>query len=345
MLVRSHNEWDPLEEVVVGTARTARVPRDGPDVRAIDYPDVPADEPLPCGPLPEVVRGEAEDDLDDLAEVLASLGVRVRRPAPAEAPAPFSNGWWTTDGYHAACPRDSVLVVGDRLIEAPMVLRSRQFEVQALRPLLLEYEAAGARWISAPRPLLADDLYDLDAAPGARLRDHEPVFDAANVVRLGRDLLYLVSDSGNGRGAAWLERALDGEYRVHRCAGIYARTHVDSTIVPIRPGLVLLNPERVNDANMPEYLEKWDKLWCPPLVDIGYAGDRPACSIWIGMNLLMVRPDLALVDDRQLELARHLERAGVGVQPCRLRHARTIGGGLHCCTLDIRRGGELEDYG
>lgn len=344
--VCSHNEWDPLEEVVVGIARGARVPGDGADLRAIDYPEVPADEALPVGPLPPSVLAEADEDLDQLADVLARLGVRVRRPTPLDVdpPAPYANGRWATDGYHTTCPRDSVLVVGDRLIETPMVLRSRQFEVHSLRSLLLEYEKAGAKWFAAPRPLLTDDLYDLDAAPGARLRDDEPVFDAANVVRLGRDLLYLISDSGNARGAAWLERVLDGAYRVHPCPGVYARTHVDSTIVPIRPGLVLLNPERVNDANMPAYLAGWDKLWCPELVDIGYAGDRPSCSIWIGMNVLMVRPDLALVDDRQVELTRALEKHGVDVQPCRLRHARTLGGGLHCCTLDIRRDGPLEDY-
>ena len=75
--------------------------------------------------------------------------------------------------------------------------------------------------------------------------------------RLGTDLLYLVSDSGNDLGWRWLQATLGDTYRVHPCRNLYSSTHIDSTIVPLQPGLVLLNPARVNDGNLPEALRGW----------------------------------------------------------------------------------------
>ena len=57
-------------------------------------------------------------------------------------------------------PRDILIVVGDEIIEAPMAWRSRFFEYRAYRPLLKEYFKRGAKWTTAPKPLMSDDLYD-----------------------------------------------------------------------------------------------------------------------------------------------------------------------------------------
>jgi len=62
------------------------------------------------------------------------------------------------------------------------------------------------------------------------------------------------------------------------------------------------------------------------------------------MNLLMVGPGLAIADAGHPELLRELERHGIDVLPHRLRHARVLGGGFHCVTLDIVRDGGFEDY-
>jgi glycine amidinotransferase/scyllo-inosamine-4-phosphate amidinotransferase 1 len=191
--------------------------------------------------------------------------------------------------------------------------------------------------------MLRDEMFEPRNAQGSRLQDLEPAFDAANVLRLGTDLLYLISDSGNERGWRWLQSTVGDEYVVHPCRDIYAHTHVDSTIVPLQPGLVLLNPARVNDKNMPDVLRKWDHIWCPELVDIGYTG-RSRASTWIGMNLLVIRPGLVIADARQHELLRLLERHGIDAIPMTLSHSRTLGGGFHCVSLDVRRTGHLETY-
>lgn len=57
-------------------------------------------------------------------------------------------------------PRDILLVVGNEIIEAPMAWRSRFFEYRAYRPLIKEYFRKGAKWTTAPKPTMADELYD-----------------------------------------------------------------------------------------------------------------------------------------------------------------------------------------
>jgi N-dimethylarginine dimethylaminohydrolase len=62
------------------------------------------------------------------------------------------------------------------------------------------------------------------------------------------------------------------------------------------------------------------------------------------MNLLMIDPDRALVDAGQPELIAELEDHKIEVLPVRSRHARILGGGFHCVTLDTVRDGGPERY-
>ena len=72
----------------------------------------------------------------------------------------YSTPDFTSSGFHAANPRDSLLVVGEEIIEAPMAWRARFFEYRAYRELIKEYFHAGATWTSAPKCLMSDELYD-----------------------------------------------------------------------------------------------------------------------------------------------------------------------------------------
>ena len=65
-----------------------------------------------------------------------------------------------SSGLYAAMPRDILMVVGDEIIEAPMAWRSRFFEYRSYRPLMKEYFRNGARWTTAPKPQMGDELYD-----------------------------------------------------------------------------------------------------------------------------------------------------------------------------------------
>lgn len=61
---------------------------------------------------------------------------------------------------YAAMPRDILLVVGNEIIEAPMAWRARFFEYRAYRRIIKDYFNHGAKWTTAPKPTMADELYD-----------------------------------------------------------------------------------------------------------------------------------------------------------------------------------------
>lgn len=44
------------------------------------------------------------------------------------------------------------------------------------------------------------------------------------------------------------------------------------------------------------------------------------------MNFLVARPDLAIIEERQLPLIKTVEKYGINVIPQRLRHPRAMGG-------------------
>lgn len=218
-LVDVHNEWDPLEEMIVGVVDGARVPSPDRGLFALDYCDnVDSPEDIPTGPYDDRVIEETREDLEELAALLRSEGVTVRRPDVTDHSKPFSSPDWTADGEYNYCPRDVLLPIGDTIIETPMANRTRYFETFAYRDLLREYFDSGANWISAPKPQLLDETYNIRPSDGVVLNDHEPVFDAANVLRVGEDILYLVSCSGNERGLRWLQRVLGDRTGCTRCA-------------------------------------------------------------------------------------------------------------------------------
>ncbi|QIS11469.1 scyllo-inosamine-4-phosphate amidinotransferase [Nocardia arthritidis] len=340
--VESHDEFSPLLEVLVGTAEGARIPPLDRSAWLNLYPDLDAAElaGVEVGAFPPRVLAEAAEDLDGLAELLEGLGIRVFRPAPVAHEREFGTPHWRTSGFYSYCPRDLALIVGSTIIEAPSPMRARLFELAGMRELFQQRMLAGSVWIAAPQPQLRDDLFPDDGHGRVTLGETEPVFDAANVLRCGSDLFYLVSASGNELGHRWLQTTLSalGDYRVHPIRGVYPYTHIDSTISLLREGLALLNPERISDpAQLPEPLRSWEHIWCPPMAASPCSARYPLSSTWIGMNLLMVRPDLAVVDAAQHDLGVALRRRGIEVVPYTLRHARTMGGGLHCVTLDLRR--------
>ena len=336
-MVKSCNEWDTLKEVFVGNIENPNNPIKGKDLHCVNYADRDNIDDVKEGYYPEQVIEETKEDLEELASTLKSFGVTVKRPTIRDNFKTFSNGEWVSDGYYNCCPRDSVVVIGDTIIESPMALRSRYFETFSFRDEFIDYMKKGAKWVSAPKPKLTNDCYQRENLDELTLTEVEPVFDAANILRCNNDILYLVSNSGNKLGAQWLQNFLGSEYRVHILENIFSGSHLDTTIVLLREGLCLLNPDRVNEDNMPELLKSWDKIWCPELVDIGYYSNYNFATPWIGINLLSLNENLVVCDENQVELHKMLYKNNIEVIPMKLRHSRTLGSGFHCVTLDTWR--------
>src|SRR6202162_3225259 len=183
--VWSCNEWDQLEEVIVGNPLNARYPTPDRSTQLAEFPDRSLAE-IPRGPFPQQIIEETEEDLNGFAKILEGLGIAVKRPDTWPHEGKFSTIHWEVQGYYNYCPRDVLLVIGDHIIETPNVIRSRAQETFSYRALLMEYMRSGAKWYSAPKPMLLDSLFEGVDLNNATPRNDEPAFDAANVLRFGK---------------------------------------------------------------------------------------------------------------------------------------------------------------
>jgi glycine amidinotransferase/scyllo-inosamine-4-phosphate amidinotransferase 1 len=165
-------------------------------------------------------------------------------------------------------------------------------------------------------------------------RDQDMVMDAANVCRLGKDWLYLESPSGNRAAYEWLQQQFP-DINITLC-NFYSGVHIDSTVVPLQEGLVLLNGDRVTLANTPRIFDSWEKIYVTHIEEREFY-QYPYASKWIGMNMLVVRPGLVIIDELQTHLIELLKSKGIETVALPLTHSRTLGGGFHCVTLDIHR--------
>ena len=350
--VNSHNEWDPLEEVIVGSLEGATIPSPHLAV-TFNVPRYVAQIFKIVGgwPYPSFLTKPAIRELEGLVSLLESEGIKVRRPDPFNLRAKFGNHLWKARGFCLACPRDGFLRIGDEIIETPMAWRTRQTESVAYRRLFKEYFLQGARWTSAPKPELADELFNADySIPAAHepmryvVNEYEPVFDAADFVRCGKDLFVTRSNVTNEMGILWLERHLGDRYRIHRLESRCRQPmHIDSTFMPLAPGKVLVNPEFLDVDRLPPILKSWDVLVAPqpdpipnPILSM--------CSNWLSINVLMLDEKRVLVEASQTGMIKALKTWGFDPIPCPFRNYAPFGGSFHCATLDVRRRGNLESY-
>jgi glycine amidinotransferase len=348
--VSSYNEWDPLEEVIVGIVDDASFPGWHLSLPPVLPRDQVATFRRNAGaPFPaELVAGAARE-LDEFVRILEGEGIVVRRPEPIPQRRAYRTLNWASTGMYAAMPRDALLVVGNEIIECPMAWRSRYYESLAYRPLLKRYFRGGARWSAAPKPELTDEQFDQDwtepdAGEPARLvvTEFEPTFDAADFVRCGRDIIGQQSNVTNEFGIDWLRRHLGDDYRVHVFEFDDAHPmHIDATLMPVAPGKLLVNPERV--PKVPCLFKDWDILPAPAPV-LPDSHPLYLTSKWINMNILMLDPQRVVVERQDEPMIKALRGFGLTPIPCDFRHFNSFGGSFHCATLDVRRRGTLESY-
>ena len=324
----SKNEWDPLKSVIVGIADDAKIPPTNIGLRTVNYADLKFSEYLNIkhGIYPKQVIDEANEDLETLSNFLIGEGVNVLRPDKGVVPE-----------YYNYCPRDTVLVHDDLILATPTALVSRRDEWKALNHHLTSHGTVTV----APLPE-NPNMYNSGCIRNPdilALHEHDPVFDAANILRCNDDLFYLVSNTGNKKGAAYLQELVGPSKRVHIIENVYSYTHLDSTIALLREGLMVLNPKRIKSVDqLPEPLRNWDIIWAPEPVDIGHYPGYCNSSNWLSINFLSINTKLVVIEEHQHNLRKELEKHGINCAMLPMRQAKTLGGCFHCVTLDLERG-------
>ena len=258
---------------------------------------------------------------------------------------------------------EKFLILDNKIIECPSQEKYRLFETFGYYKIFNKYFKNGADWITAPKPKLnLKNLITIKKKKKSyqKLLENEIKFEAANVLKLGNNLLYLVSRSGNRMGAKWLQKVVGKKYKVHLTEGIYGGSHIDSTIMALRPGLVLLNGSRVNKNNCPKIFKNWKKIYFNDIIKTpnhilnfhneirkknhkilsnkGLITDiNHMASDWIGMNFLSLDANTIVIDKIQTNLIKLLEKLKFNVIPIKFTYSYFLKGGLHCCTLDTIR--------
>jgi scyllo-inosamine-4-phosphate amidinotransferase 1 len=303
-MISSYNEYSTLKRIVVGDATHANWPTQDPVFRSEAERTLWKDSPLPSGPVSEHIIHEANQDLQGLCSILTAHGVEVVRPDAFDFQA--------HDGLYNYCPRDRFIVYGSTIIDPAMMYPCRDQEYQCYMDILAD----------------ADRIIHMPRNTGM-------VLDAANVLRIDQNRwLFLESDSGNRAAYEWLCAQLP-EVDIELC-NFYAGVHIDSTVVALREGMVLLNGSRINESNCPQVFRDWDKIYVDDVVPQNFY-QYPYASKWIALNMLSINANTVIVDAAQPKLIQTLESRGFTVIPHTLRHSRTLGGGFHCVTLDLVR--------
>ena len=259
------------------------------------------------GPYKNHICAQAAMDLERFANVLKHEGVKVHRPKDYD----FVMG----GGMYNYCPRDRLLIVGDTVFDCHMQYPCRDIE---------------AKFLS----VVTDNARRVVKVP----RSEYIMFDAANVLRLNDTLLYLVSPSATAEGAHWLAEQLPNH--TVETTETYGGIHIDSTFIPVREGLVVVNKDRVSEDRLPRVFKDWEILWLgkehlKPKHRVP-GTPKPFASNYIQFNFLMINPELAVTDDCPA-LKEALLTKGVYSYTIPFTHSTTLGGGHHCCSLDLYR--------
>jgi glycine amidinotransferase len=172
---------------------------------------------------------------------------------------------------------------------------------------------------------------------------------AFDITRCGKDIFVQESMTTNKAGIEWLTRELKGHVRVHTVHFPYDLhpSHIDCTFVPLRPGLVLTNPERpiakgeecifkqneweFKDAAMPSPANTPMPAFCQS-------------SKWLAMNLLSLDEKTVVIEEGEKDMKNVLEDLGFDCITIPYRRVFEFGGSIHCSTWDVRRSDSCKDF-
>ncbi len=375
-IVNAWNEWDPLKLVIMGRPEGTNIPAPEP-CWWYDLPE--GGYPLGSwGPFPQEMVDAANAQMNEFQKRIEKRGAKVERVTIEPfmtSKNPVSTPDWTQLNNHGVNNvRDVTLVHGNMVIESTTCRRSRWYEYLNLRPFWEKYfkEDPEMVWMSAPKPRLTDKSYvknyyyyyenvwsHEEKLAKARksefqLTEHEPLWDAADAMRFGKDVFHQISAVTNKAGFDWLKRQYAAlGLRMHPVTfdNYLHPWHIDVNLAPLHPGKCMYNPDwppiteqfwelfKKNDwelipAVKPEAIHKHH---CYLICEYGQTS-------WISMNTFSFDPKTIFVEAHEKAYCEQLDKLGMEVEAINYDKVIPFGGALHCTTLDINRVGGCEDY-
>lgn len=293
----------------------------------------------PDHPFPARISEIADTELNQLASILEHEGIKVYRPK--------SVNWCEIGGYTGAMPRDGFLTVGNHIIESAFAWGCRRHEIAlAYEDVLSELaQDPFVRVIRAPTPPNPDTIYDEPVGGGVEgspwvINNSRVAFDAADFMRFGKTLIGQYSHVTNVKGVEYLRSQIPQGYSVEMLDVTSPHAmHIDTTICPLRQGLLIYCPFRVSEKALRKHqvLSDWDLRPLPFAPKPRLEPPSFTCSDWLVMNVLVLDGKKVIVDETDTEFADWMRELGMQPIMCPLRHVNSIGGASHCATVDLVR--------
>jgi len=342
-------EWDKLTEIVVGDVYS-------PESFADYAKDMPWSDNEFIDGMCKIFQ-ETREDLNALANLLKSYGVKVHRPKNLPFRKEQTRMWESFFPYPAICPRDMHIVYGDTILSTIGGDSTRFNESDFFTQIMVQKYHEGRNLISMPRPLLDNEYKNYSDLEGQIL------YHSANILKCGNDLLYTMphGDGRQGRGTHaglnWIKRNIG--YDSIEWLPIPRSGHADGRLALIKPGLIMSKDIRM----IPEKLQKWDRVeidlkpipkYFTAMTKRGFYKDyvKNWLNTWIGyvdetlfdVNGLSIDPNTFITNGYDKVMTEKFKKYGVEVIPFNFRHRYFWDAGLHCVTLDLSREGSREKY-
>jgi hypothetical protein len=325
-------EFGKAKALILGyVSDTACIPHD----RSL-FDDIPY---IKTGPFPQDAIKLAKKTQEIVADKLTSHGIHVVRPNELDHNVTKVYDEKTVYGISNYNPRDFIMYYHDTAYEAPTKFKERVLEVEALYGVLEKQMNLGGQWYQSWKTIE---------------NENDPFWDSANFLRLGLDLLYLISFSASEEGywinRRFLEERYGGKVRLHPVKDVYPGVHIDTTFSALGYNkfvgkyLVLVNPKYVTPTNMPALFrgKNWMVIESPEMFDKTIYSEYAFASNDIGQNIFMLDPHLALVDQYQEKLIKILNHYGVECLTIPCEVGRLFDGGMHCITNDYNREEDMD---
>ena len=354
----SFDEWTRLREVIVGRSELYDSHETDSSFRLFYFDNVDLPASTRRIDIPSRLVEELEEDIEEFVQTLQGARVTVLRPSPMASRCKIVSPLWESRETPPLNVRDQAIILGGTILETASHQRARYFENDYLKAIFYRYFRSGSSWISMPRPVLgstslddsffSDKSMEIDYEDAGRICgiEHELIFDGAQCIRFGRDVLVNVANRNHKLGFEWLIRHFSGSFQFWELKGA-ADSHIDSLITPLRPGLLMLRDPQVL-AWLPPPLQRWDVIYPPEFSEDNFPDYSTfgfnLASKYIDTNILSIDESTVVVNSLCPELCDMLEGRGFDVLRVRHRHRRLYNGGFHCFTLDTVRDGGMESY-
>lgn len=335
MTINIYSEFQPLEEVVIGQGYPP------------DYFDHLQDSQV--RDCLQTIFHEIQEDFQRLRTILESFGVAVR-PVKVMSKQQFQE---QPHSLPPLTPRDRQGVFGRTLLRlSPYAIFDDIFE---------HYKAVTPHQVLDP------------------FESGDHVMNGANntcVYRMGRDVWFDHSDLMTASQTQWLRTNVmtDSGYRFH---DMHTLGHGDCVFAALKPGVLLTSYHdgldyradfpgwsvhcvtspsirREGFARFTEKLHPGTQWWIPGLENLPRFRQYVTEYLqhWVGqihesvfdVNCLSLDDSHVIFGCYDKDVFDYCRQHGIEPILCDIRHRFFFDGSVHCCTLDIRRRGDMEDY-